>query len=384
MIAGIPSPYRPWLDVSLPALRANYSILAGLAGRTGAETGAVVKGDGYGTGIEMAAAALWQAGCRTFFTAFTTEALKVRAALPEAEIYVLSPLVCTDLAALLEHRLTPCLYELEDVERWVAGARAGDGILPAALHFETGINRLGIPAAAAPVLAAADGPFAALPVRLVMSHLASADDPGARQNREQLARFRAVAAQFPEAKASLCNSGGVFLGPEYHFDLVRPGVALFGHDPHCGGPAPAAPRVRPVASFRTVLGQKKTIEAGEGVGYGATYVASTRQVIGSVMAGYADGVPRCLSTIEASGGPAFDIGGYRAPIIGRVSMDSIVVDLTDVPESVAVQGAVAELFGERIAIEETASHAHTIPYELLTGIGSRVMRRYSGESEGRP
>ena len=392
------------LIVDLRALRENFR---SLAARSTAECAGVVKADAYGFGLAPVARALAEAGCRTFFTAFAGEAAALRALLPGAAIHVLSPLVESEGALLRDERLVPCLYDAAGAAAWSALGAAAGRPLPAALHLETGINRLGMSEAEARALAGEDparasprppaaggsapggarGPGPAsdargfgsgvgdgrIDVRMVMGHLASGDEPHAAMNRVQLARFRALRRLFPRARASLANSAGLLLGADYHFDLVRPGVAVYGHDPHYrNGPA----RVRPVATFEARLAQVRRLRAGERIGYGGTFTCPRDMRVGVVLAGYADGVDRRLS--PAPGAPPFrvGIGGHRAPLVGRVSMDMSVVDLSEVPEADAPPGAAVEIFGPRAPVEAMAEGAGTIPYEIFTGIGRRVPRHY--------
>ena len=404
------------LVVDLRALRENFRALAG---RSAVECAGVVKAGAYGFGIEPVSRTLAGAGCRTFFTAFTSEAAALRALLPGASIYVLSPFVESEGPLLHRERLIPCLYDAAGAAAWSAQGRAAGSTLPAALHLETGINRLGMsaaeawamsrehgdpgstpspaagtratgrggsgiapapwPASEAPGSAGAAASGGCIEVRMVMSHLASGDEARAAMNRLQLARFRALRPLFPRARASLANSAGLLLGADYHFDLVRPGIALFGHDPHY---RTGAPRVRPVATFEARLAQVKRLRAGETIGYGETFTCPRDMRIGVVLAGYADGVDRRLSSTP--GVPPFRVGtgGHRAPIVGRVSMDMSVLDLSEVPEADASPGATVEIFGPRVPVEELAERAGTIPYEIFTGIGSRVPRHYvDGEDD---
>ena len=362
------------LVVDLGALRDNYRALAARAGP--AECAVVVKADAYGLGLEPVARTLARAGARTFFTAFGAEAAGLRALLPNAGIFVLSPFLEGDAPALLRERLMPCLYDRAGVAAWSAlGAERGTPVA-AAIHFETGINRLGMSEREARVLSREWKPGGWLDLRLVMSHLASADDPQAPANRVQLERFRALRALFPRVPASLANSAGALLGPAYHFDLLRPGIALFGHDPHYRD---TAPRVRPVATFEARLAQVKRLRTGETIGYGETFTCPHAMRIGVMLAGYADGLPRRMSCAEGQAALRLAIGRHRVPVLGRVSMDMTVVDLSEVPESEAPPGALVEIFGPRVSIESVAERAGTIPNEILTGIGRRVPRVYVDE-----
>ena len=356
--------------VDLAALAGNYRAIASA---TAAEVAGVVKADGYGLGLRGVARALYEVGCRTFFTAFGHEAAELRRMLDDVDIFVLMPRVGDEAHLLLKHRLIPCLFDLDGVDRWIGSAAAHGVPARAALHVETGIHRLGLDREALEALPGDEARRSRLDVALVMSHLACADEPSAPANRRQLERFRAVRGAFPAARASLANSAGTFLGSDYHFDLVRPGVALYGHDPHYRH---NAPRVRPVATLEARIGQVRTVGAGESVGYGAVATCDTARRIGVVLAGYADGIPRALYRP----GRRFEVvaGGHRAPLFGTVSMDMVTVDLGGVPEDAVRTGAWVEIFGPNAPIERVAEQAGTIPYEILTGIGPRVERVYTG------
>ena len=354
------------LIVDLAALGENYRTIAE---STAATVAGVVKANGYGLGAVEVARTLQAAGCRTFFTAFTREAVELRRVFADAEIFVLTPLVGDEAHVLHEHRLTPCLFDSEGIERWIGSAPARGAPARAGLHVETGIHRLGLEPEAFAALLGDRALRSRLDVTLLMSHLACADEPSAPANRRQLERFRAVRDVFPDARASFANSAGTLLGPEYHFDLVRPGIALYGHDPHY---LHTAPRVRPVATLEARLGQIATVEAGESIGYGGAATCDVARRIGVVLAGYADGIPRSLYRPDRR----FEVvvAGHRVPLFGTVSMDMITIDLSDVPEGAVEVGAWVEIFGPNAPIERVAEQAGTIPYEVLTGIGPRVRR----------
>ena len=356
--------------VDLAALAGNYRTIVS---STSAEVAGVVKADGYGLGVPGLARALYGAGCRTFFTAFGHEAVELRRLLDDVEIFVLMPRVGDEAHMLHEHRLIPCLFDLDGVDRWIGRVAAHGAPGRAALHVETGIHRLGLGREALAALLGDDARRSRLDVALVMSHLACADEPSALANRRQLDRFRAVRGAFPAARASLANSAGTFLGPDYHFDLVRPGIALYGHDPHY---LHTAPRVRPVAKLEARLGQVAEVEPGESVGYGAVATCGTARRVGVVLAGYADGIPRGLYRPDRR----FEVvvAGYRAPLFGAVSMDMITVDLSGIPEDAVQAGEWVEIFGPNAPVERVAEQAGTIPYEILTRIGPRVERIHAG------
>ena len=356
------------LVVDLAALAGNYRAIASLAG---AEVAGVVKANGYGLGAPEVARALHAAGCRTFFAGFSREAVEIRRVLGDVEIFVLMPRVGDEAHVLQEHRLVPCLFDLDGIDRWIGATSAHGAPGRAALHVDTGIHRLGLVGEELDALLADDHRRSRLDVALLMSHLACADEPSAPANRRQLDRFRAIREDFPRVRASIANSAGTFLGPDYHFDLVRPGISLYGHDPHY---LHTTPRVRPVAKLEARLGQIATVGPGESVGYGAMVTCDAARPIGVVLAGYADGVPRGLYRPERR----FEVlvAGHRAPLFGRVSMDMITMDLSGVPRDAVRAGMWVEIFGPNVTVERVAEQAGTIPNEILTGIGPRVERIY--------
>ena len=363
--------FQPRLRVDLDALAHNYDVLVSAA--TGAEVACVVKANGYGLGVGPVASCFSAQGCRTFFIHNADEGVELRKVLPDATIYVLAPVIDTDIDMLLEHRLLPCLYEWEAVQHFVTSSAATGARPRAALHVETGINRLGLDAAA--LAAYHDSNLSdALEVALLMSHLACADEPASPHNRSQLDRFRAIRGDFPDVPASLANSAGTLLGEDYHFDLVRAGIALYGHDPHY---REQPPRVVPVATLEASLAQVKTVAGGASVGYGATVSSPTPESVGVVLFGYADGLPRLASEIRGGRSAEVYVAGRRAPLYGRVSMDMMTINLSAFGDDLPPRGAPVEFFGNHVPIEELAEHVGTIPYELLTGIGRRVERVYS-------
>ncbi len=235
------------------------------------------------------------------------------------------------------------------------------------MQFDTGMGRAGLSPVEADALIADAAILARLDVALWMSHLACADEPGHPLNQIQLARFRALLARLPPAPASLANSAGALLGPDYRFDLVRPGIALYGGDPTAEGPN----RFRPVARLAARIIGARTIEPGDAVGYGAAFVATRRTRLALCGIGYADGLMRSLSgRFQAA------IGGRRVPYAGRVSMDLLALDVTDAPEALSVCGAEVELLGETIRLDDMARAAGTISYEVLTRLGPRLDRHY--------
>ncbi len=359
------------LTVDLKLLQDNWKKLADECAP--AECAATVKGDAYGLGIEPCVRALWAAGCRSFFVALPAEGESVRRVLDEATVYVLDGLFSGQAAYYEEHGLTPCLNSLQEIEEWAKHCSAQQRRLSAALHIDTGINRLGLSPADVEKLGETPALLAPFKLALILSHLACGDDPNAEMNAMQRKRFDALRALLPSAPASLANSPGSFLGAAFACDMIRPGVALYGGNPFAARPNPMSPVVR---LYAPVL-QVRDVAAGSSVGYGATWQAKRDSKIAVVGIGYRDGYLRSLS-YPASDGPAqVMIGGHYCPVVGRVSMDMITVDITDVPPEFIRRGAMAEIMGDNVTVDELARWAGTIPYEILTGLGSRYTRLYS-------
>ncbi len=322
----------------------------------------MVKADAYGCGLAAVAPALWRAGCRTFFVAHLSEGETVRARLPEAAIYVLNGLPPGAGPALAARGLRPVLGSAEEIVEWAALAQ---GRLPAALHVDTGMNRLGLPLSEARALAEDPARLRAAGIDLVMSHLVSAEMPEDPVNARQIADFAAARALFPGLPASLANSSGIFLGGEVHHDLLRPGYALFG-----GNPTPEAENpMRPVVRLAAEIVQVRAVEAGAGAGYNARWTAPGPRRLATLSIGYADGYPRAAS----ERGRAL-VGGVPCPIVGLVSMDLVILDVTEAPE--ARRGAEAVLIGGALDVDAVGRAAGTIGYEILTRLGSRYVRSY--------
>jgi alanine racemase len=352
------------LTVRLGAVASNFREFQRMAGS--AAVAAVVKADAYGMGMKPVAKHLLGAGADTFFVARLEEGVALRPVVPNARIFVLDGAPDGAIPALMTHRLTPVLNSLAEITSWSAAARASKTTLDVAVHFDTGMSRLGLPRAELTMLAADSSKWlGGLNVVLWMSHLACADDPGDAMNRTQLERFRDVLAMLPPAPASLASSGGVMLGKHYAFDMVRPGVGLYG-----GNPQPSRPN--PLSTVAVLTGrilQLREIAEGETVGYGASFRASRPTTIATAGLGYTDGLMRSLGNRGAGA-----IGGARAPIAGRVSMDLVTLDVTDIPA--AKVGADIEFIGDTIPLEEIAANAGTAPYEILTSLARRVPRHY--------
>jgi alanine racemase len=342
------------LDIDLAAIAANYRRLAAEAGAT--VCAAAVKADAYGLGMAEVAPALASAGCDIFMVAHLSEALALRDVLADATIYVLHGCPAGAEATCADAGIRPVLCTEAQVAAWRHG--------PAALHVDTGINRLGLAPAAFRRLAAS-GALATLDLRLLLSHLACGDQPAHPLNRRQLALFRDLAALLPGVPVSLANSSGIFLGRNYHFDMVRPGAALYGVNPTPGRSNPMRGCVRLTAEIQQI----RQIDLGESVGYGAAFSAAQPTRIAVVPVGYADGYFRCLGNRATAW-----VAGRRVPVVGRVSMDMITLDVSAAPD--AGEGSMVELLGEHVSVDELAGAAGTIGYEILTALGPRYRRRY--------
>lgn len=346
---------QPLLTINLAAAVANWRALDVLSG--GAETAVAVKADGYGCGAAEIATALQRAGCRTFFVATVEEGVALRAALAEPDIHILNGIAGqTDAIACIDHRLHPCLNHLGQIGQW---RRVGGGACT--LQVDSAMSRLGL--APCEVAQVPEG----LNIRLILSHLACSDNgPDHAANPEQHRRFTeataALRARAPHARLSLAATGGTFLGPDYHFDMVRCGIGIYGGLPF--GDA------LPVVTLSAPILQLREIPAGQSVGYGWTWTAERPSRIATVPVGYADGLNRALSNRAT-----FYISGRAAPMAGRVSMDLITLDVTDHPQ---VQvGDPVEILGPRQTVDDLAAAAGTIGYEILTSLGHRYAKRYT-------
>ncbi|MGA1267430.1 MAG: alanine racemase [Gemmobacter sp.] len=349
------------LTIDLDAVAANWRALAGRAAH-GARTGAGVTADGYGLGAAEVARALVRAGARQFFVAQAAEGLALRAALGAVpDIFVLSGHMEGATAAIAEARLVPALNSIEQMTRHFA-ALPGH---PFAVQIDTGMARLGLPPDHWRAVAGTILPERPL---LLMSHLACADEPAHSMNAQQLSLFHTLTVGTGIAR-SLAATGGILLGHPYHFELTRPGIGLYGGAPFA--------QARAVVALDLPVIQTRVIAPGTPVGYGASWIAPRESVIATVSAGYADGLPRALGGPRAEGaGFALWAGGQRCPVVGRVSMDLITVDVTDldeVPETLAVLGP-----GQGQGVDALAALAGTIGYEILTSLGARYARRHLG------
>jgi alanine racemase len=375
--AAAPADANGVLTVDLDAVVANWRKLEKTA--VPAECAGVIKADAYGCGAEPVARALADAGCKTFFVATLDEARVVRAALSSAAIYVLNGFFqnCGEGYAKIDVR--PVIGDLNELAEWDVFCRRSGWSGGAAIHIDTGMNRLGLTLTEAqgivPRINAGDHG-----ITLVMSHLACAESLNHPLNAKQVATFREIASLYAGVPASLSNSSGIYLGAQYQFDMVRPGAALYGVNPTPEADNP----MQPVVELKARIVQTRSVERGEGVGYGGTWTARRPTKLAIVSAGYADGYFRAAGSNDGTRGAEVVVAGKRCPIAGRVSMDLIAIDVTDLPNNAARRGHMVTLIGEGITVDELAHHFGTIGYEVLTSLGRRYARVYKGGATGGP
>jgi alanine racemase len=365
-VALEPSAAGAVLTIDLQAVRENYRRLRAKAGA--ARCAGVVKADGYGLGAVPVALALVAEGCDTFFVAHVGEGISLREVIgPKPTIYVLNGIPPGAERDATGSNLRAVINSLDQLSAWSKTARDIDRKLAAAVQVDSGMSRLGM--AASEVMAATADPqaFAGIEVALVMSHLACADEPAHPANEAQRAEFDRLRAVLPPAPASLANSSGIFLGDDFHHQLARPGAALYGINPTPGHDNPMLPVVR----LQAQVIQTRSVPSGSGIGYGHTVVTRDTTALATIALGYADGWRR-----RAAASAYFD--GVRLPFIGRVSMDSIILDISDLPEGRLRPGDMVEMIGPSQMLDEVAGFSGTIAYEVLTSLGHRFHRRYIG------
>ena len=350
------------LAVNLPAIAANYRLLRSHHAKN--SVAAVVKANAYGLGVAEVSLTLWAEGCRDFFVATLAEGIELRGVLPEAKIGVFQGLFAGEEKEYAAHRLNPVLNEISQIERFTKSdsLKTNQEIM---LHVDTGMTRLGLCKSDLkhPLISS----LATHPSLLILSHLACANDPASHKNTEQLERFKNALTHFPTAKASLANSAGVFLPQVFHFDIARTGCALYGISP-----SDDENPMQPVATLSAPILQIRTLDRDETIGYGATATAKEGSRIAIIGLGYADGYFRSLS----NGSFAY-IAGHKVPLVGRVSMDMVAVDISDIPEAKITASTRAEFINSLQTVDDIANQCNTIGYEIFTRIGNRVQRVYT-------
>ena len=362
------------LTIDLGALVENWRQMGERAGT--AEAAAVVKANAYGIGDTAAARALAKAGCKTFFVAHLSEGERVRAAAPGATVYVLNGLLPGTEGRFAQHDLSPVLGSVDELEDWAAFRKANNSaVRPAALHVDTAMNRLGLWSGEGLTMARErKALIEEAGIGLLMTHFASsevADDPA---NKRQIESFAAIAATFPDIPASIKNSSGHFLSDCPSYQLTRPGYALYGGNPTPGRTNP----MRPVIGLTAPIIQVREVEAGTAVGYNGRWTAPDRRRLATIHLGYADGYPRNAGGAPDWPGGRAIVGGVVCPFVGTVSMDLVIVDVTDAAPADAVRGAPVTLIGGELDIDTVGASARTIGYEMLTSLGRRYTRVHVG------
>jgi alanine racemase len=353
------------LIIDLAAIAANFRFLAGRV--KPAKVGVAVKADAYGLGMAQVAPALLEAGARSFFVAWLEEGIELRRLLPDVEILCLNGVAPGAAEAYAAHGLTPILGSLEEIGEWRATGHGGRA--PAGLQIDSGMARLGLSAEEVDRLVSDRRPLEGLNLTLVMSHLACGDDPDEPMNLAQRASFERDRGRLglDHLRSSLAASGGSFQAPDFHVDLVRPGAALYGLAPLMREANPMAQVVR----LQAKILQVRRVDRGMTVGYGATHRTTRPSRLATISTGYADGYFRSLS----NRGHAY-LGPVRVPVVGRVSMDLLTLDVTDAPPELARRGAWVDLIGPHHTVDDLAAEAGTIGYEILTALGQRYARHY--------
>jgi alanine racemase len=373
--APAPAPALPetggTLTIDLGAIEANWRTLAHEL--LTVECAAVVKANAYGLGLEPVTATLVRAGCKTFFVADLAEARSVRSRAPEAAIYVLNGFIPEWGDGLIEINARPVINSTTELAEWDAFVSAHGWQGGAALHVDTGMHRLGI----SPEEAAALAPRAQTEnhgIALLLSHLACAEIPDHPLTAIQIQLFRELHLLYPGIPASLANSSGIFLGRSAHFDMGRPGAALYGVNPTPGRPNP----MQSVVELTGRILQLRRLARDDTVGYGATWTAKRPSRIAVVALGYADGLVRAGSGTDTHPGGAAIVAGKSCPIAGRISMDLVCIDVTDLADGAVHRGDIATLVGGELTVDDVAASAGTIGYEILTRLGPRCQLVYKG------
>jgi alanine racemase len=357
------------LTIDLNAIEANWKALARRA--MPAECAAVIKADGYGCGIEAVATMLSKAGCKTFFVADLSEARRVRAVAQEPTIYVLNGLMPNTASTFAELHVRPVIGGMTEFAEWDAFCATSGWRGGAALHVDTGMNRLGITvdeaAALAPRIRAENHG-----ITLLMSHFACSELPDHPLNEQQIKLFRDIRVLYRGIPSSLANCSGIFLGSAAHCDMVRPGAALFGINPTPGKPNPMQPVVRLQGRIIAI----RDVPRGQTVGYDAGWTAKRATRLAVVGIGYADGYLRAASATDTVKGAPVIVAGKRCTLAGRVSMDLIEIDVTDLPDAAVRRGDMVTLIGDGLGLDVFGAAAGTIGYEVLTSLGRRYHRVY--------
>lgn len=362
------------ITVDLEAITRNWKALDTISGK--ALTGAVLKADAYGMGARAVGQALYKAGARFFFVATPDEGVVLRKAVPNAFIFVLDGLIPRTAKDYAAHGLMPVLASMSQLTEWLDFCLNQGKAEPAALHFDTGFNRVGFRLKEAD-LVKRELDQSGFEPQMLMSHFACADAPSHEMTRKQNGLFQGLINTFPNIPASIANSAAVMSSKDYHYHMVRPGIAMYGGRAINGRPNPMAP----VVSMDVPILQIKEARIGETVGYGAAYRLRRDTRIAIMALGYADGYFRALSGIGGQVGGRVAVNGTIVPVLGRVSMDMTAIDITDV-EGLVQPGDLIEVLGPNITVDDVADAARTIGYEVLTTLNGRFPRGYANVPEG--
>ncbi|MFZ6772080.1 alanine racemase [Undibacterium sp. SXout7W] len=358
------------LRIDLQAVRDNYRLLSKMLGT--AKCGAAVKADAYGLGVVEISRVLFEEGCRHFFVAHLEEAIVLRPHLSlDAAIYVMHGSPVGYEAEFLEHRCIPVLNSAQQISAWRELAASRQQQLPAIVQLDTGMSRMGLSTQEVNDWVANPELSSGIDIQFLMSHLSCAEDQSHPMNRSQLHTFQALRSRLPTCGASFANSSGIFLGTDFHFDLARPGAALYGVAPVAGQPNP----LKAVAHLQGRIIQTRDIPADTGVGYGLTWRSQKPSRIATVAVGYADGWMRSLSNRGVA-----EIAGKTVPMVGNVSMDTITLDVSQIDAAHLQPGALVDLISATNTVDQVAAKANTIGYEILTSLGLRYQREYSDSS----
>lgn len=370
ILTSLPCSAYSALVVDLAASRENYQRITRQAKL--AQCAAVLKADGYGIGAIPIGLTLYDAGCRDFFVAYADEGIALREALlskgVDGRIYVLNGLFPGTEGVFTEHHLLPTLTDLDQVTRWQTHARVVGRPLAAALHVDTGMSRTGLPSKELHVLAENSQMLSGIKIELILSQMVYSSCENIIFSQQQRQRFEQAVRILPKARKSLAKSGAIYMGADYHYDLVRPGIALHGINPTDSLQNPLVP----VISLWSKIYQIQDVATGQSVGYAQTYVARKPHKVATIALGYADGYPWLLANKGY-----VKIAGFSAPVIGRVSMDLLTVDVTHIPDAFLCVGGWAQIIGGEITVETLAHQANTVPYEILLGLGKRFQRVYT-------
>jgi len=354
------------LEINLARVVENYKTMSKSI-KTGCIVAPVVKANGYGLGAAPISESLYKSGCKAFCVAYVEEAIQIREKIPSAEIYVFHGVQQSDLEIAHRKNLIPVLNDLYQIELWNSYAAKNNKKLPAVIHVDTGMGRLGLTESNIEKIANNEDFCSFIDIKYIMSHPSCADDPERKENAKQLEELKKISALFPDTKISFANSAAIMLGNEYHFDMVRPGCSLYGINPMPSKPTP----VQQVATLKAEVIQIRNIEKDQAISYSGRYQAKKGDRIATVLCGYADGYLRCLT---GKGSAHFE--GMRLPIVGTVTMDMVMIDISKVPENRLQYMNYVELLGDHITVDELAQSANTIGYEILTSLGNRFKRVY--------